>query len=78
VQVLALVQLPGDPPPVGLIGEVPGGVEGAAQRPVLLDRAGQGVLLPDGTEAVSEPDGRACSRLSVVFWAGNYGRAMLI
>ncbi|MGH3192539.1 MAG: hypothetical protein ACRDOL_35890, partial [Streptosporangiaceae bacterium] len=26
VQVLALVQLPGDPPPVGLIGQVPGGV----------------------------------------------------
>ena len=38
VQVLALVELPGDPPPVGLIGQVPGGLDGAAQRAVLLDR----------------------------------------
>jgi hypothetical protein len=46
VQVLALVELPGDAPPVGLVGQIPGGVDGTAQCPVLLDRAGQRVLLP--------------------------------
>jgi hypothetical protein len=48
VQVLALVQLPGDPPPVGLVGQVPGGVDGAPQRTVFLDCGGEGVLLPLG------------------------------
>jgi hypothetical protein len=28
-----LHQLPGDPAPVSLVGQVPGGVDGAAQRP---------------------------------------------
>jgi len=46
VQVLALVELPGDAPPVRLVGQIPGGVDGTAQCPVLLDRAGQRVLLP--------------------------------
>src|SRR5450755_3014775 len=46
VDVLALVELPSDPPPVGLVNEVAGGVHRAAQRAVLLDRGGEGVLLP--------------------------------
>src|SRR5258708_24995157 len=46
VQVLALVQLAADSPPVGLVGPVPGRADDAAQRPVLLDRPLQGVLLP--------------------------------
>jgi hypothetical protein len=46
VQVLTLVELPDDPAPIRLVREVAGGVQGAPQRPVLLDRGGQGVLLP--------------------------------
>src|SRR6266566_5951104 len=47
VDVLALVELPADPAPVGFVHEVAGGyVDGAAQRAVLLDRGGEGVLLP--------------------------------
>jgi DNA invertase Pin-like site-specific DNA recombinase len=34
VQVLALVQLAADPPPVGLVGQVAGGVDSAADRGV--------------------------------------------
>lgn len=45
VQVLALVELAGYPPPVGLISEVAGGVDGTPQRAVFLDRGGEGVLL---------------------------------
>jgi len=45
MHVLALVQLSSDAPLIGLVGEIPGGVDGAAQRPVLLDRRGERVLL---------------------------------
>src|SRR5690349_8640781 len=48
VQVLALVELAGDPPPVGLVCEGAGGVDGAPQRAVFLDRGGEGVLLALG------------------------------
>ena len=48
VQVLALVQLAADPPPVRLVSQVPGGVDGSPERPVLLDRGGERVLLPAG------------------------------
>src|SRR5580704_19516299 len=37
VDVLALVELPSDPTPVGLVNEVAGSVHRAAQRAVLLD-----------------------------------------
>jgi hypothetical protein len=59
VDVLALVELPSDPPPVGLVNEVAGGVDGAAQRAVLLDRGGEGVLLPSRRAQLAEYQGAA-------------------
>jgi hypothetical protein len=57
VDVLALVELPPDPPPVGLVDEVPGGVDGSAKRAVLLDRGGEGVLLAAGGAQLSDDQG---------------------
>ncbi len=56
LQVLALVQLPGDASPAHLVGQVPGRVDGAAQRPVLLERAAQRVLLPLGGAQLSHDE----------------------
>lgn len=75
VQVLALVELPGEAPPVRLVGQVPGGVDRTPQRPVLLSRwiptlrlptpqgLGGGTAADLGQEpAPAAPTGQACPR----------------
>jgi hypothetical protein len=46
VQRLALVELPGDLAPVDRVGQVLRGMDRAAQRAPLLQRGGEGVVLP--------------------------------
>ena len=57
VQALALVELPSNLAPVGLVGQVAGRVDGAAQRAPLLERRCKGVLLTVGAGQLAHDQG---------------------